>query len=82
MNKIINELKSFDKLILKTVISGLKHCFRFCIFAISILLIYKFYSCPVFYYIGISLFRSGLFFIVTFIACGFVFNQMKKDLKC
>ena len=82
MNKIINVLWSFDKLILKTVMSGLRYCFIFCIFAISILLIYRFYAYPIFYYIGISLFRSGLFFIVTFIACGFVFNQIKKDLKC
>ena len=82
MNKVLKELKSFDKLILKTVKSGVKYCFLFCILAIFLLLIYKFYASPIFYYIGISLFRSGLFFIVAFIMCGVVFNHVKKDLKC
>ena len=31
MNKVLKELKSFDKLILKTVKSGVKYCFLFCI---------------------------------------------------
>ncbi len=82
MNKVLEELKLFDKLILKTIKTGVKYCFGFCIFATLILLIYEFYAFPLLYYIGISLFRSALFFIVTFIACGIVFNQIKKDLKC
>ena len=77
MNKVLKELKSFDKLILKTVKSGVKYCFLFCILAIFLLLIYKFYASPIFYYIGIC-----LFFIVAFIMCGVVFNHIKKDLKC
>ena len=33
MNKVLKELESFDKLILKTVKSGVKYCFLFCDFA-------------------------------------------------
>lgn len=79
MNKILQEYLKIDKSILKLVKQGIKYCFSFSLFAISILLIYNLYSIPNLYYIGISLFKSCMFYIVAFIAFGYAFNILKNE---
>ena len=78
MRNILNELKNFDKRILKLMNSGIRFSFIFCLISTFILAIYKTVHIPNLFYIGISLFESSLFFFVAFIAYGFIFNRMKK----
>ncbi len=76
MKKVIDEIKNFDKSILKLMKSGINFSFTFCIFATFILAIYEGIHIPNLFYIGISLFQTSLFFIVAFIAYGFIFNKL------
>ena len=77
MKKILEELKNFDKSILKLMNSGIHFSFVFCLFATFILAIYQTVHIPNLFYIGISLFQTSLFFLVAFIAYAFIFNRMK-----
>jgi len=78
MKKILEEIKNFDKSILKVMKSGIKFSFVFCLFATLVLATYNSLHIPKLFYTGISLFQSSLFFFVAFIAYGFVFNRVKK----
>lgn len=78
MKKIIEEVKNFDKSVLKVMKSGMKFSFIFCLFATFVLAIYETVHIPKLFYTGISLFQSSLFFLVSFIAYGFVFNRIKN----
>lgn len=78
MRKILEELKNFDKSVLKLVKSGIRFSFIFCIFATLILAIYETVHIPNLFYTGISLFQTSLFFFVAFIAYGFVFNKVSQ----
>lgn len=84
MNKNIQELfkafKNIDKKILKITKIGLKYSFYFCILASLILVTYQFLSAPILFYTGISLLKSGLFFIVTFTICGFAFDKIVREV--
>lgn len=84
MNKNIQELlKTFnniDKKILRITKFGLTFSFYFCIFASIILVTYEFLSIPALFYTGISLLKSGLFFIATFTICGFAFDKIVREI--
>ena len=73
---IIKSIKNLNKKIIKIMKTGIYFSFLFCIFASLILLTYQIYSEPQIFYTGISLFQSGLFFLVTFIICGFAFYNL------
>ena len=77
---ILKSIKNFDRKIIKIMKIGLYFSYTFCIFAILILLTYILYCEPQFFHIGISLFQSGLFFIVTFIICGVAFNKLSSEI--
>lgn len=77
MKKILEEFKNFDKSVLKLVKSGVHFSFIFCLFATLILATYEAVHIPNLFYVGISLFQTSLFFLVAFIAYGFVFNRIK-----
>lgn len=78
MRRILEEIKNFDKSILKVMQLGIKFSFIFCLFATLVLAIYQTIHIPKLFYTGISLFQSSLFFLVAFIAYGFVFNKVKQ----
>lgn len=78
MKKILEEFKNFDKSVLKTMKSGIHFSFIFCLFATFILAIYETVHIPNLFYVGISLFQTSLFFLVAFVAYGFVFNKIKS----
>jgi uncharacterized membrane protein len=78
---IIKNIKKIDKKILKIVKTGLTWSFVFCLIASYVLVIYAIMGEPNAYYIGLSLFKSGLFFIVGFIICGVAFNRIMNDYK-
>ena len=82
MNQLLLEFKKIEPSILLIMKSGLKFSFWVNIIANLILLTYDFvYTSPQIYYIGISLFRTSLFFMVGFIICGFAFSEIKKEIK-
>lgn len=82
MNQLLLELKNMDNSILKLMKSGIKFSFFVSLISIITLLTYDFvYTSPSIYYIGISLFKSSLFFMVGFVICGFAFSKIKKELK-
>lgn len=78
MKKILEEWKNFDKSISKVVSHGIHFSFIFCLFATLLLAIYQTVHIPNLFAIGISLFQTSLFFLVAFIAYGFVFNKIKN----
>lgn len=79
--EIIKNIKIIDKNILKIVKNGLKFSIVFCLIAIYILTIYTVLGAPHTYYIGMSLLKSGLFYIVGFIICGIAFNKIIGEIK-
>ncbi len=82
MNQLLLEFKKMDKSILAIMKSGIRFSFYICLMACIILLTYDFiYTVPSVYYIGISLFRTSLFFTVIFIICAFAFSKIQKEIK-
>ncbi len=82
MKKILLEFKKLDAKIVNIIKAGIKFSFGISILSCLILLTYDFlYSAPITYHIGISLFRTSLFFICFFIICGLSFNKIKLDLR-
>ena len=82
MKKILIELKNFDEKILSVMKSCLKYSFWFLIIATIVLFTYEvFYTIPNLFYIGLSLFRTGLYLIVACFICGLAFNRIQKELK-
>ena len=77
---ILKSIKNLNKNIIKIMKIGIYFSFLFCIFASLVLLTYNLYSEPHLFYTGISLFQSGLFFLVTFIICGFAFNKLSSEI--
>ena len=81
MNQLLLEFKKMEPSILSLVRSGLRFSFLMSIISIVLLLTYDFvYTLPVVYYVGISLFRTSLFFMVGFVICGFAFSKIRKEL--
>lgn len=77
MNKLLLEFKSMDSSIINLMKSGIKFSFYINIIANIFLLMYDFlFNSPSIYYIGISLFKTSLFFIVGFIMCAFAFSKI------
>lgn len=75
-NVLQNKFKIINEEIIHIIRVGVKFCILFCLIAIFILQIYCEKSGPDVFYIGISLLKSGMFFICMFIACGFVFDKI------
>ncbi len=81
MKQILLEFKNMDDAIISLMKYGIKFSFGFTLFSSLVLLIYDFlFTYPIIYYIGFSLFKTSLFFIASFIAFSFAFNQIKKDV--
>ena len=77
--EIKKKLKQLDKKVLTIVGNVLKGSLIFCLIAIFILVTYNTIGEPNAYYIGISLLKSGLFFIVGFLICGVAFNKIMGE---
>lgn len=77
--EIMNSIKQIDIKILTIVQKGINASLIFCLIASFILATYTTIGEPNAYYIGISLLKSGLFFIVGFIICGIAFNKIIRD---
>lgn len=81
IKEIIHNIKKIDNKIYNIMENGIKFSFVFCLLASYILVTYFETLNPSTYDIGFSLFKSGLFFLCTFIMCAFAFNKIIKDIK-
>lgn len=82
MRQLLLEFKEMDHSILGLMKSGIRLSFGLSILSILILLTYDFiYTIPFVYYIGVSLFKTSLFFIVGFVICAFAFSKIQKEIK-
>ena len=81
MKKTLLKLKSVDNSILKVLYNGLKFCLILALLAVFILSIYHTVHNPDIFYIGISLFKSSLFYIAFFIICAVAIDTIKKDVE-
>ena len=75
MNKLFDEYKRFNNLIIDIIKKGVYFCLILSILSIFILIIYNAYPTPNLFYIGISLLKSAMFYSVSFIVFGFLFNN-------
>lgn len=79
--KYINSFNSLENKTFKIMKNGIKFCFLLCIISCIILLTYILSSQnPSTYYIGLSLFKLSIYFMVDFIICGFVVDKIKKQV--
>ena len=81
MRRILIKLKNVDNSILKVLYNGLKFCLILALLAAFILSIYHTVHNPDIFYIGISLFKSTLFFAVFFVICAIAIDTTKKDVE-
>ena len=72
---IENTFKITNKKIIHIMKNGIIFSALLCIIAVLILSLYCSNSITNTFYIGISLFKSGLFYIIMFLICGIVFNK-------
>ena len=77
--KLIISFKNLDKVTYKIMKTGLKISFYLCIIASLILLIYNSTYSLNTYYIGLALLKLSFYFIIEFIICGFVVDNIKKQ---
>ena len=78
LEKILKNIKDIDKKIYVIMKNGIRFSFIFCLIAVFILAAYCGNSSPSTYNIGVSLFKSGMFFLISFIICGYAFNNIIK----
>lgn len=78
--KIIDTYKNFEKTTNFIIRSGLSFCSFLCLISLSILCTYLISKFPFLYYIGITIFRLSIIFSIEFIICGFVVDEIKKQL--
>ena len=81
MRRILIKLRNVDNSILKVLYNGLKFCLILALLAAFILSIYHTVHNPDIFYIGISLFKSSLFYIAFFIICAVAIDTIKKDVE-
>ena len=70
-----NDFKIKNKQVVHIIAWGMKACLILSLIATLILQLYCEAFGPQAFYTGISLFKSSLFYIVTFIICGYVFDR-------
>ncbi len=78
---IINKFNSMETKVKKIMKYGINFSLFICIISIGILLTYEFYKNPDLYYIGLSVFKLGLFFIVEFIICALAIDTIKQQVQ-
>lgn len=83
MIKILkNKILNIDKSIMHLVKHGSLFSLNILFIATVILFVYEcFYSSPTLFSVGILVFKIGITYLSMFIACGFVFNEIKKEMQ-
>ena len=81
IRQLLDKLKNMDIGVKKITKNGFKFALFVCIISVCILLVYNYiYSAPNLYYIGLSLFKTGLYFAVEFVICAFAFDILKGQM--
>ena len=78
MKLVLQNLNKMDYKIYRLLINGLKFCLVLILLASFILVRYQEVHNLNMFYIGFSLAKSSLFFIVFFIICAFAIDTIKK----
>ena len=76
---IIDKFNSMEGKIKKILKYGIIFSCFVCILAIFVLITYQFNSFPDLFYIGLSTFRLGIFFIVEFFISAIAIDTIKKQ---
>jgi len=80
IKKILEDISTIDKPILKVMKIGLMLSFIFCLIAVAILSIHALNPISyTTYEIGTLLFKNGLFLFVDFFMCGFICDKLRKQ---
>ena len=79
MKLVFSKLKSINTSILKVLYIGLKVCFVLLLISTFILSLYHSIHNFNLFYIGISLFRTSLFYIALLFICSIGIDTIKKD---
>lgn len=78
---ILDSFKNLEGITYKIMKKGIHFCFILCIFSVIVLFCYKhIISSPNIYYIGLALFKLSIYFMIDFIVCGFVVDNIKKQI--
>ena len=81
MRWLIAKLKNMDTSIYGVCKNGLRFCFVLALLSTLLLSTYISIHNPNLFYVGISIFKSTLFFMVFFIICAIAIDTIRKDLK-
>ncbi len=78
---LIDKFRHLDKITYKIMKNGFKFSFILACVSLFLLITYMlFYSAPLLYYIGISVFKLSLTFGIEFLVCGFAVDTIKKQM--
>ena len=81
IKQLLKKLNNMDLNIKKITKEGFKFALSVCIISVLVLLVYDYiYSAPNLYYIGLSLFKTGLYFAIEFVICAFAFDTLKGQM--
>ena len=81
INTLVNKIKNLDCKTKKIMRIGLIVSFVLCLISSFSLFTYEtFYSIPILFYIGISLFKTSLMFACSFLICGIGFDTIKNEI--
>jgi len=79
--QLLIKLKNMDCIIKKITKKGFLFSFSVAIISVLILVTYMtFYASPDLYYIGLTLFKTSLYFAIEFFVCAFAFDTIKKQM--
>ena len=79
MIKVMNKFNSMEEKTKKILKYGIIFSVFVCAISMFILLTYQYNTNPDLYYIGLSVFQLGLYFIVEFIICAIAVDTIKKQ---
>ena len=81
MNLLFTNLKKLDSSIVRVCVNGIKYCFLLTLLSVLLLSVYLTIPSLGLFYVGMSLFKSSLFFMVFFIICAIAIDTIKKDVN-
>ncbi len=80
INMIKNKFSSMDLKVKKLLKYGMFFSLLVCVLALILLVTYHFSLNIDLYYIGLAIFKLGLFFAVEFLICAFAIDTIKKQV--
>ena len=81
MNLLFTNLKKLDSSIVRVCVNGIKYCFLLTLSSVLLLSVYLTLPSLGLFYVGMSLFKSSLFFMVFFIICAIAIDTIKKEVN-